>query len=207
MLKRRQQTLHEPSQCSGRAARAAQQKAPTPGLEPGDPETRSPGPHASTWGQAAAEEAAPTGGRGRPTWRPSWDGGAQRQGEPTAQQVRPLRPAWPHSGLNHDPSRAGHGRHWDPCSPSGACAPPGGAALFPETEPRERDAQPATGGRERARPPSGRAWLGPSTSDKPPPTVTCTSWGRAQALRSPDALTRPRHPPQTPSACAAAPPT
>lgn len=107
------------------------------------------------------EGAAPTGGRGRPTWGPSWGGGAQRKREPTAQQVRLLRPAWPHSGLSDDPSRAGHGRHWDPCSPSGACAPPGGAALFPETEPRERDAQPATGGRERARPPSGRAWLGP----------------------------------------------
>lgn len=128
-------------------------------------------------------------------------GGAQgKASRPHRLRPSPAPAAWPHAGLNGDPSP---GRTRAPLGPRG---PPGGAALVPETEPRERDAQPATGGRERARPPGGRAWLGLSTSDKPPQTVTFTSWGHAPALTPRDARTPTGQPPQAPSACAVARP-
>lgn len=136
-------------------------------------------------------EGPRTGGRGRP--------GEGRAGL-TGSDASPAPAAWPHAGLNGAPSP---GRTRAPLGPRG---PPGGAALVPETDPRERDAQPATGGRERARPPGGRAWLGLSTSDKPPQTVTFTSWGHAPALTPRDARTPTGQPPQAPSACAVARP-
>lgn len=162
--------------------------------------------HTSTWRHAAAEDAqrrrTPQEAGDAQTWRPFLGWGRPEEGRADFTALRSEsgscgRPD-PTRASTTIPPRAGHGRH---------CGPPGGAALFPETEPRERDTQPATGGRERARPPGGRASLGLSTSDKPPPTVTFTSWGHAQPLTSQDALTRPGQPPQTPSACAVAPPT
>lgn len=171
------------------------------------PETRGPGPHPS---RGVTEGAAPTAGRGRPMGRPSRRG-RPGQGRAAFPALGSKAGSCGRPGLTRAsatiPPRAGRGRHCDPWSPSGAYGPPGGAALFPETEPRERDTQPATGGRGRARPPSGRAWLCLSTNDKPPQTVTFPSWGDAQALTPQVALTPPGQPPQTPSACAVVPPT
>lgn len=188
-------------------------KAPNP-----QPRARRPAAQTlrtSTRRHAAAEDAqrrrTPQEAGDAHTWRPFLGWGRPEEGRADFTGLRSESGPCGRPGPLGPPRRslpgAGHGRHWDPCSPSGACGPPGGAALFPETEPRERDTQPATGGRERARPPGGRASLGLSTSDKPPPTVTFTSWGHAQALTSQDALTRPVQPPQTPSACAVALPT
>lgn len=72
MLKRRQQTLHEPSQCSGRAARTAQQKAPTPGLEPADPQPRPPRLHVGSGGRRGRSQRGP----------PPQEAGDARRGAP-----------------------------------------------------------------------------------------------------------------------------
>lgn len=148
------------------------------------------------------------GGRGRPDAAPLRGTGRRREGEPTSQRSE----ASPAAGLaslgpqRRPLPRQDTGATGTPAPHRGPVVPQLVLHCFRKQNP-ERDTQPATGGRERARPPGGWASLGLSTSDKPPQAVTVTSWGNAQALTAQDALTGPGQPPPTPSACAVVPRT